>query len=152
MFAVYLPARSSAIQEVNTDLPGIELHGTGRVLIMDDEEQVRGIVGEMLAHLGYEPGFARDGAEAVELYQKSMRNGIPYDVVIMDLTIPGGMGGREAIVKLLQVDPNVKAIVSSGYSNDPVMGEYAVYGFSGVVTKPFDIEQLGKVLYGITAG
>jgi len=72
---------------------------------------------------------------------------LPYDAVIIDLTIPGGMGGKEAIVKLLQIDPGVKAIVSSGYSNDPVMAEYAIYGFSGVVTKPFDIEQLSKVLH-----
>ena len=146
-FAIYLPALRSAGQESGAELPAKAIHGIGRVLIMDDEEQVRGIVGEMLTHLGYEPGYANDGSEAVELYQKAMQNATPYDAVIIDLTIPGGMGGKEAIVKLLQIDPGVKAIVSSGYSNDPVMAEHAVYGFSGVVTKPFDIEQLSKVLH-----
>ena len=146
-FAIYIPAHRSAGQESVQVLSAEVIRGTGRVLIMDDEEQVREIVGEMLAHLGYEPGYAKDGAETVELYQKAMHNAVPYDAVIIDLTIPGGMGGKEAIVKLLQIDPGVKAIVSSGYSNDPVMAEYTVYGFSGVVSKPFDIEQLSKVLH-----
>jgi len=150
-FAVFLPARSSSVPKADMELPCSELHGTGRVLVMDDEEQVRDIVGEMLCHLGYEPSFARDGAEALELYQKAMRNTVPFDAVIMDLTIPGGMGGKEAIAMLLQMDPGVKGIVSSGYSNDPVMAEYNEYGFRGVVTKPFDIEQLSRVLHDITA-
>lgn len=148
-FAIYLPALKSAGQESGSEQTVQAIHGTGRVLIMDDEEQVRAIVGEMLTHLGYQPGFAMDGAEAIKLYQQAMLNAAPYDAVIIDLTIPGGMGGKEAIVKLLQIDPGVKAIVSSGYSNDPVMAEYTVYGFSGVVTKPFDIEQLSKVLNDI---
>lgn len=151
-FAVYLPASRSAGGESAIMLPGGELHGSGRVLIMDDEEQVRDIVGEMLSHLGYEPCYAKDGLEAIEMYQKALHSGNPYTAVIIDLTIPGGMGGKEAIVKLLQVDPGVKAIVSSGYFNDPVMAEYTVYGFSGVVTKPFDIEQLSAVLHGVITG
>ncbi|MCL7487343.1 MAG: response regulator [Desulfobulbaceae bacterium] len=148
-FAVYLPARRSSAREADIELSGLDLHGTGRVLVMDDEEQIRGIVGEMLTHLGYEPSFARDGAEAMELYRKAMLNAVPYDAVIMDLTIPGGMGGKEAVANLLQMDPGAKVIVSSGYSNDPVMAEYYAYGFSGVVTKPFDMEQLSKVLHDI---
>ena len=151
-FAVYLPASRLAGHESEAMRSGGEMHGSGRVLVMDDEEQVREIVGEMLSHLGYEPGFARDGAEAIEMYQKALHNGSPYAAVIVDLTIPGGMGGKEAIVKLLRIDPGVKAIVSSGYSNDPVMAEYSVYGFSGVVTKPFDIEQLSAVLHGVING
>ncbi len=148
-FTIHLPARRSVDLDEVVELSGQLLYGTGRVLVMDDEEQVRAIVGEMLTHLGYEPSFARDGAEAIELYKKAMHNGLSYAAVIMDLTIPGAMGGKEAIAKLLQVDPGTRAIVSSGYSNDPVMAEYNVYGFRGVVTKPFDIEQLSRVLHDI---
>ncbi len=148
-FTIYLPTSSSAEQVAGPELLATEFLGKGRVLIMDDEEQIREIAGEMLTHLGYEPGYAKDGAEAVELYQKAMRNAVPYDAVLIDLTIPGGMGGKEAITKLLQIDPGVKAIVSSGYSNDPVMAEHTVYGFSGVVTKPYDIKQLSKVLHDV---
>lgn len=152
-FAVYLPARKTEGRALGAAMPaGSVQQGTGRVLVMDDEEQVREIVGEMLSHLGYEPDYAKDGSEAIELYQKAMRNGNPYAALIIDLTIAGGMGGKEAIVKLLQIDPGVKAIVSSGYSNDPVMAEYTAYGFSGVVTKPFDMEQLSRVLHDIIIG
>jgi CheY-like chemotaxis protein len=114
---------------------------------MDDEEQVREIIGEMLTHLGYEGSFAREGSEAVEMYRTAMQNGRPFDAVIIDLTIPGGMGGKETVTKLLQIDPNVKAIVASGYSNDPVMAKYAMFGFKGVTTKPFDVRQLSRVLH-----
>lgn len=148
-FHVYLPAQHQKGKFIDQNMQEGEHHGTGRVLIMDDEEQVRGIVGEMLVHLGYEPGYAKEGAEAVDLYQKAMQNGSPFDAVIMDLTIPGGMGGRETIAKLLQVDPGVKAIVASGYSNDPVMAEHNAYGFKGVVTKPFDVKKLSTVLHKV---
>ncbi len=151
-FSIYLPASRSAEKKSPSEQLDTEHRGTGRVLVMDDEEQVRDIVGEMLIHLGYDPDFARDGQEASELYKKAMLDGFPYRAVIMDLTIPGGMGGKEAIVKLLQVDPEVKAIVSSGYSNDPVMAEHTVYGFRGVVIKPFDMKQLGRVLHEILNG
>ena len=90
--------------------------------------------------------FARDGGEAIELYREAKENSKPFDVVIMDLTIPGSMGGREAIKRLIEIDPNVKAIVSSGYSNDPVMAEYTKYGFRDVITKPYKIEELSKTL------
>jgi CheY-like chemotaxis protein len=90
--------------------------------------------------------FARDGGEAIELYREAREVSKPFHVVIMDLTIPGGMGGREAIKRLLEIDPEIKAIVSSGYSNDPVISEYKKYGFSGVVAKPFKIQELVDVL------
>jgi CheY-like chemotaxis protein len=127
------------------------IRGTGRVLVMDDEEHVRGIVGEMLDYLGYKVGFAVDGAEAISLYTKAMANGFPYDAVIMDLTIPGGMGGREAVAKLRQIHSGLKAIVSSGYSNDPVLADFQAYGFQGIATKPFDTEELSRVLHEIIA-
>ena len=150
-FTIYLPALKDSRPVQAVSQPGV-LHGSGRVLVMDDEEQVRGIVGEMLTFLGYEVGFARDGEEAIDLYRRAMAGGSRYDVVIMDLTIPGGMGGREAVLKLREIDPNLKAIVSSGYSNDPVMADFQAYGFQGVASKPFDTERLSRVLHEITTG
>jgi len=147
-FTIYLPA---LVREDKEEDFSPEIHfmtgGGNRVLVMDDEEHIREVLDAMLSYLGYESGFASDGAEAVEMYEKAIRAGTPYCAVIMDLTIPGGMGGKEAITKLLEIDPSVKAIVSSGYSNDPVMAEYRQYGFSGVVSKPFDTEQLSRILY-----
>jgi DNA-binding NarL/FixJ family response regulator len=90
--------------------------------------------------------FARNGEEAIALYQERA-----YDVVMLDLTIPGGMGGKETIKELLKIDPNVKAIVSSGYSSDPIMGEYQQYGFKDVIAKPYGIEELGEVIHCVIA-
>ena len=118
----------------------------GKVLLMDDEEMIREITAEILSALGYEAEFAKDGEEAIEVYGKAWNSGRPFDVVILDLTIPGGMGGKEAIRKLLQINPEIKGIVSSGYSNDPVMSEFRHYGFSGIITKPFKIEELDEIL------
>ncbi len=148
-FIIYLPAVKEASEAKTFSEKTGEKRGVGKILVMDDEEHVRGIVGEMLRYLGYSPDFAEDGSKALDLYRKAMDAGAPYDVVIMDLTIPGGMGGRETIKKLLRVDPAVKAVVSSGYSNDPVMAEHQMYGFKGVVTKPFDTEQLSTILHDI---
>jgi CheY-like chemotaxis protein len=123
----------------------------GRVLIMDDEEIIRNVVGEMLTHLGYEVGFAEDGVEAIRLYREAMEASRPFHVVIMDLTIPGGMGGKEAIAKLREIDAHVKAIVSSGYSNDPVMANFKEYGFVGVVTKPYKMKDMNETLRRVLA-
>ncbi|HUI67200.1 MAG TPA: response regulator [Nitrospirota bacterium] len=124
---------------------------SGRVLIMDDEEIIRNVVGEMLMHLGYEVGFAEDGAEAIRLYREAMAASRPFHAVIMDLTIPGGMGGKEAIAKLREIDSHVKAIVSSGYSNDPVMANFKEYGFVGVVTKPYKMKDMNETLRRVLA-
>lgn len=113
---------------------------------MDDNEAVREVIGAMLSRIGYEVEFARDGTEAIELYREARGSSKPFNAVIMDLTVPGGMGGREAIKRLLEIDPEIKAIVSSGYSNDPVISEYRKYGFSGVVAKPYKIQELSEVL------
>ncbi len=116
---------------------------------MDDEEAIREILGEMLKQLGYSYGFARDGKEAIHNYLEAGKKGHPYDAVIMDLTIPAGMGGKECIQQLMKLDPGVRAIVSSGYSNDPVMANSADYGFKGFVTKPFRLDELSEVLYRV---
>lgn len=148
-FIIYIPAlKEESPHESATDRP-TEVLGTGRILVMDDEDQLREIVAEMLKYLGYKADLAADGTEAVALYIKAREAGKPYDAVIIDLTIPGGMGGKEAIEKLRQYDPQVKAIVSSGYSNDPIMAEYRKYGFSGVAAKPFEIADLSKILHDI---
>jgi PAS domain S-box-containing protein len=118
----------------------------GRVLLMDDEEMILEITAEILGTLGYQVVFARDGDEAVRLYRESKDSGQPFHAVILDLTIPGGMGGKEAIQKLIEIDPHVKGIVSSGYSNDPVMADFRKYGFSGIISKPFLIEELNEAL------
>jgi len=122
---------------------------SARVLIMDDDEVVLKVAGNMLSHLGLKVDFATHGEEAIDLYAQSMKAGQPYDLVIMDLTIPGKMGGREAIVLLKEIDPEVKAIVSSGYSNDPVMAHYSDYGFSGVVAKPYRMEDLKAAINSV---
>jgi two-component system, cell cycle sensor histidine kinase and response regulator CckA len=120
--------------------------GPAKVLVMDDEPVIRDVAGHILKYLGYEAAFARDGAEAIEVYQRARDTGMPVDVVIMDLTVPGGMGGKEAIKRLREIDPDVKAIVSSGYSEDPIMSEFGCYGFSACVAKPYRIQDLGQAL------
>ncbi|HAK59834.1 MAG TPA: response regulator [Nitrospiraceae bacterium] len=116
---------------------------------MDDEEAVSEITGQMLARLGYDVEIAQDGAEAIERYVAAGKQQKPFDVVIMDLTIPGGMGGKEAIRKLREIDPGVRAIVSSGYSNDPVMADYGHYGFTAVAAKPYKIHDLSRIIHDI---
>jgi CheY-like chemotaxis protein len=96
--------------------------------------------------MGYEVYLAKDGTEAVHLYENALESSAPFDAVIMDLTVPGGVGGREAVQKLREIDPQVRTIVSSGYSNDPVMANYRKYGFDGVVAKPYNADELSEAL------
>ena len=117
---------------------------------MDDEDIILSVSSEMVELMGYEPVAANDGNEVVTLYSEALEAGKPFDFVIMDLTIPGGTGGKEAIAKLRALDPGVKAIVSSGYSNDPVMSDYKSYGFSGIIVKPYKMEELRRLLRSMT--
>jgi CheY-like chemotaxis protein len=120
--------------------------GKGKILLMDDEQIILDVTHEVLTFLGYEVMFARDGADAIALYRKEKEANAPFDAVIIDLTIPEGMGGKEAIQKLRDYDPAIKAIVSTGYSNDPVVMDYAQYGFSGKLSKPYKINDLKEIL------
>jgi PAS domain S-box-containing protein len=148
VFQVYLPAAEEKISELPKGDQGV-IRGAGKILVMDDEELVRKIIGKMLGHLGYEARFAKDGDEAVKLFTQARQSGTAFDAVILDLTVPGGMGGKAALDKLLHLDPQVKAIVSSGYSEDAIMAEYAQHGFSGVIAKPYRIAELSVLLHKV---
>jgi PAS domain S-box-containing protein len=124
----------------------IAVSGEAKILLMDDEEPIRTVGGEMLFYYGYQVTLARDGKEAIDLYKKAQKAGEPFELVIMDLTVPGGLGGIETMAVLRQIDPGAKAIISSGYASDPVMSDYKRYGFSGVVIKPYKFDELIEVL------
>ncbi len=150
-FTIWLPA-SEPLWKPEEKEVSRPLHGRGKILLMDDEVAIRDAASEALCHLGYEVEVAHDGKEALELYKKAQKMGTPFDAIIMDLTIPGGMGGEEAIQSLLHIDPEANAIVSSGYSTDPVMSDYEKYGFKGVVTKPYSIKELNEILARVLQG
>jgi PAS domain S-box-containing protein len=149
VFTITIPATPEAeiqpSRERRPETPA-PLPERARVLVMDDEERIRDIAGEMLARLGYEVALASTGEQAVALYTQAAESGHPFDAVILDLTVRGGMGGQAAIQQLSAVDPDVVAIVSSGYSNDPVMADFRRYGFSGVVAKPYRFEEMNATL------
>jgi len=119
---------------------------SGQILFMDDDDAVRELGLELLAELGFEPVAARSGEEAVELFADSVRRGAPFAAVVLDLTVSGGMGGKEALARIRDLDPSVAALVTSGYSNDPVLADPGAYGFSAAVAKPFTLEQIGAAL------
>jgi nitrogen-specific signal transduction histidine kinase/ActR/RegA family two-component response regulator len=145
----YLPAsEETVVTQKSLKIPkkGKLVLGKGRILVMDDEKMVIKITGHILNRLGYDASFSKDGAQAIEMYKKAMESENPFDAVILDLTVRGGMGGKEAIKRLIEIDPKIKAIVSSGYSNSPVMTSYKDYGFIGVIAKPYNINELSKKL------
>jgi CheY-like chemotaxis protein len=120
--------------------------GKGKVLLMDDEQIIIDVTLEVLRFLDYEGMFARDGTAALELYKHEKEAGVPFDLAILDLSVPDGLGGKDAIALLKAYDPAVKAIVSSGYSNDPVVLDFEQYGFSGKLSKPYKISDLKEIL------
>jgi CheY-like chemotaxis protein len=127
-------------------LYGVTMAGKGKILLMDDEQIILDVTNEVLTFLGYDVMFAKEGSAAVELYKREKEAGTPFDIVILDLSVPEGMGGKEAIQKLREYDPGVKAIVSSGFVNDPAVIDYAEYGFSGRLTKPYKIMDMKATL------
>lgn len=147
-FTIYLPsARAEAVEQVAAD--AARGPQTARVLVMDDEEIIRDVTGHMLERLDFEVTFAAHGEETLALYREAIESGRPFDMVIMDLTIRGGMGGLETLNNLLEIDPDVIAVVSSGYSEDSVVAEYHKHGFRAFLKKPYNFEELKSVLYSL---
>jgi two-component system, cell cycle sensor histidine kinase and response regulator CckA len=148
VFSVYLPAARRS--EKTTALEGKKLFsGHGRVLVLEDDSTVRNVMARMLSVLGYEPVFAPEGQKALDLFAGAQRSREPFDLVILDLTIPGGMGGLETLKSILVQDPQTKAIVSSGYADDPVLANFQDFGFCGVITKPYRITELSEILHKV---
>ena len=139
-----LPDQSSGAKET---IP----RGSGHILIMDDDEGIRLALDKLLTRMGYDVSEAPEGGAALEAYQASQKEGRPFDVVILDLTVAGGHGGLQTFQELRELNPAIKAIVASGYSTDPVMAKYEEYGFAGVLSKPFSAEELGKTLHDVLA-
>jgi CheY-like chemotaxis protein len=136
-FTIHVPAHDGQPAVVPEPDPAPPSNGKNRVLVMDDEGMVRNVVGEMLVNAGYDVVLVADGEEAVITYQEARDVGARFDAVILDLTVRGGVGGKEAMRRLLDLDPDTVGIVCSGYSDDPVMGEFEVHGFKGRIAKPF---------------
>jgi CheY-like chemotaxis protein len=146
-FYLYLPASRKSAIGIRPETPAsVSLPSGKRILAMDDEPAIRALLTAILSHFGYLVVTVSDGAEAIRVYQQALQSGQKFDAVIMDLTIPGGIGGREAIRQLREIDPEVIGIVSSGYSNDPVLADFKAYGFAARVEKPYRIQDLEKVL------
>ncbi|HEX9593930.1 MAG TPA: ATP-binding protein [bacterium] len=150
---LYLPAAKEPLPARRQQPEGTEdLAGEGRILVMDDQEAVRTAACGLLARLGYTPVPARDGAEAVRLYRQAMRSGERFAAVILDLTVPEGMGARATIKKLLAIDPAATVLISSGYAHDPAVTDYARHGFRGALPKPYTLAELGKALHAAVHG
>jgi nitrogen-specific signal transduction histidine kinase/ActR/RegA family two-component response regulator len=146
-FTLYLPAMESVdAMPTAGGKPDdkVEMSKRARILVMDDEDMVRDVVREMLEFFGFDVETAADGTAALKSYRQASEAGSRFDCVIMDITIPGGMGGKEAVRRLLEMDAGAKAIVSSGYAEDPVMAGYNEYGFKGAIAKPYRMDQLKK--------
>lgn len=154
-FRLWLPALRERVESADSRAPwGAKSPErlNGRVLFMDDEEIIRQMATNLLRRFGLDVDCAEDGAEAVEKYRTALDDGRRYDLVIMDLTVPGGMGGLAAIGELRKIDPSVKAVVSSGYSSDPVLANHREHGFAAVVAKPYEVHEISRVLREVLAG
>ncbi|MFZ1220740.1 MAG: CHASE3 domain-containing protein [Chthoniobacterales bacterium] len=151
-FTLYLPALRH--HELPAEPPrqlNQVISGTGRILIVDDEEAIRALVEFTLERLGYVVTQAESALEGVDIYRQKLNEGERFDAVILDLTLPGGMGGKEALKKLIEIDPTVNAIVSSGYAMDATMSRYQDFGFRGVIAKPYEAAELGKIVHEVIA-
>jgi PAS domain S-box-containing protein len=150
-FTLYLPASTRRPATKVAATPRERLSAGGRVLIMDDERTIRDVACRMFKKLGYDPAVAANGEEAIQLVKEAIDNKRRFEIVVMDLTVPGAMGGKDAVPLIKKIDPTIKAIVSSGYADDPVMANHAEYGFDGVMGKPYVIADMREAL-GVLAG
>lgn len=148
VFSLYFPVAEAAVEVQARPAPSLRF-GTGRVLFMDDDPEICSLTGSMLESLDYKFDIARNGDEAITLYKRYLNIGRPYDAVIMDLTVIGGMGGEEAFRSIKELDADVRAIVSSGYDSDDMAKQYLEMGFCGYLTKPYRVTDLGKVLKAV---
>jgi PAS domain S-box-containing protein len=148
VFNVWIPKSKNDQSVYKQDCHKV-VHGHGKILIMDDEELIRNLLEEILFDLGYEVDTSTDGEEAISLFKEALDEQSNYDLVILDLTVPGKMGGLETVKHILEIDPGTKAIVTSGYSNDPIMSDFRNYGFTGIITKPYKIEEISTIIYTV---
>lgn len=146
-FTVYLPSSYSTVESARQ----IINKGRGRILVMDDEQSIRRMVDDALTQFGYEVTGVENGQAAIDVFSEAIAKGNSFDAILLDLTIPGGMGGKETIQELRKLDPHVKAIVTSGYSDDPIMSDFRAYGFENILVKPYKIVDLAKTLESICA-
>jgi len=147
-FSIYLPGIHGMKPEPEDAKP-IMRRTVGRILVMDDEDIIQEVASDMLKKMGYTAKAAGSGEEAIRSYKEALESGRAFDAVILDLTVPGGMGGKETLKALLEIDSDVKAIVSSGYSNDPVMSDYSRYGFRSALKKPYRIVEMSEALNSV---
>ncbi len=150
VFSVYLPALPDA-KDVNMEIAQVSREGKVRILIMDDDEGVIAVVTQFLSYLGYEYETARDGNEAVERFSRARKENNPFHAVILDLTVTGGIGGKDTVAVLKEIDPSVRAILATGYLDDPVVVNYHDHGFVDLIKKPFRIEELSRVLHRVVS-
>lgn len=150
-FRIYLPASPELVASANVSEGGSQqeslYNAGGYVMVMDDQESIRALLARMFSLMNCRCDFAADGTEMIEKYKSAKAAGTPYDILFMDLTIPGGMGGKEAIGIIRETDKKVKAVVASGYSNDPVIADYVEYGFDACLQKPFKITDISAIMH-----
>jgi PAS domain S-box-containing protein len=151
-FTFYLPAGAPIAAPASRSIPPVltrapsPARGRGRLLVMDDDAQVRAVAYLSLVRLGYQVTLAVHGTQAVETYRAALRDNLPYQLVFLDLTVQGGMGGLETLLQLQQIDAGVRAVAVTGYTDDPLLTAFADYGFTGAITKPYTVDDLGRVL------
>ncbi len=150
-FTIYLPRATEPVEAAAHRAPSLRF-GTGRILLMDDDPRISELTSAMLASLDYKYDLARNGDEAIALYQRYLNIGRPYDVVIMDLTVIGGMGGEECFAHLKKLDPEVRAIIASGYDHEDYVKKFLEQGFCGYLAKPYRVAELGKILKTVLGG
>ncbi|MEJ2033116.1 MAG: response regulator [Deltaproteobacteria bacterium] len=143
-FFIYLPASRAEVQKA--ELSAVSPGSRAKILLMDDEPVVRAVAARMISSLGHEAEVVEDGQEAIEKFRQARESGEPFDVVILDLTIRRGMGGESAIRNLREIDPAIKAIVSSGYADNPVVSDFRSHGFKGILKKPYTLDDLQEAL------